>query len=351
MFNTAILFSLITAVIFISGCTGDQQTSGETAAKPVPVTTAPVVYRQISRTIERSGLLATGSEARLSFKIGGIVRQILVDEGASVSDGQLLAVLNLSEIKAQVELARAAYEKAVRDQDRVSRLYRDSVATLEALQDTRTARDAAKANLEIANFNLQHARIVAPANGRILKRFVEENEMVGPGTPVFYFGSSETSWIVRLGVTDRELVSLALGDSAEVTFDAYPRKKFNGTVTEISESVDARSGTFEIEVTLADEKARLVSGFVARTAIFPAKKAGHFLVPVEALVEAEKDSAYIYLLAGGAGQVTKRKVPVGEIIGDQVIILAQLKTTDRVITAGGAYLTDESKIIQVDTNK
>jgi RND family efflux transporter MFP subunit len=232
----------------------------------------------------------------------------------------------------------------------VSRLYSDSVATLEALQDTRTALDAAKANLEIANFNLQHARIVAPANGRILKRFVEENEMTGPGTPVFYFGSSEASWIIRLGVTDRELVSLSPGDSADITFDAYPGQKFEGTVTEISESVDARSGTFEVEVTLDDTKARLVSGFVARVTIFPAKKSGHLLVPVEALVEARKDSAYIYVLDDGAGQAAKRKVSVGEIIGDQVIILSDLKTTDRVITAGGAYLTGDSKIIQADTN-
>ena len=349
MFNNAIIFSLIAIAVLSWGCTQDQDPTNDEAAKPVPVATTPVVYKEIVQTIQRSGLLATGSEARLSFKIGGIVRQIFVDEGASVSGGQLLAILNLSEIKAQVDLARASYEKAARDHERVSTLYSDSVATLEALQDTKTALDAARANLEIAQFNLQHARIVAPANGKILKRFVEENELVSPGTPVFYFGSSEASWIIRLGVTDRELVRITLLDSAEVTFDAYPGEKFTGSVTEISESVDARSGTFEVEVTLHENNARLVSGFVARVILFPARKPKHYLLPIEALVEAEGDSAFIYTVVDSSDQVRKMKVHVGQIIGDQAVIFSDLKGTSRVITAGNAYLTGESKIIQVDT--
>jgi len=350
MSNNAIIFGLIAVAVLSWGCAQNQDPANEEAAKPVPVTTAPVVYQEIGQTIKRSGLLATGSEARLSFKIGGIVRQMFVDEGASVSGGQLLAVLNLSEINAQVDLARASYEKAGRDHERVSALYGDSVATLEALQDTKTALDAARANLEIAQFNLQHARIVAPANGKILKRFVEENELVSSGTPVFYFGSSEASWIIRLGVTDRELVRISLLDSAEVTFDAYPGEKFTGSVTEISESVDVRSGTFEVEVTLHEKNARLVSGFVARVTLFPAKRSKHYLIPIEGLVEAAGDSAFIFTVVDSSDQIQKLKVHVGQIIGNQAVILSDLNGTSWVITAGNAYLTGESKIIQVDTH-
>lgn len=348
MFRKSIVVIQTAALLLITGCAPDHETTGEDAVKPVRVSTVPVIYKETGPAIQRSGLLAAGSEARLSFKIGGIVRQIFADEGSSVADGQLLAVLNLSEINAQVELARASYEKAVRDHERVSKLYGDSVATLESLQDTRTARDAARANLEIAQFNLRHARIVAPANGRILKRFVEENELVGSGTPVFYFGSTAAGWVVRLGVTDRELVRLSPGDPAEIMFDAYPGKKFNGSVTELSESVDARSGTFEVEVMLQEDDARLVSGFVARVTIFPAKKSGQYLVPVAALVEAEGDSAYIYIMSAASDEARKRKVRVGQIIGDEVVVLSELQTTDRVITAGSAYLTGERKLIQVD---
>ena len=347
MLRKYILISILSLLVFLFSCT--QESEEPEAVKPVPVTTASVTYEEISQPIQRSGLLATGSEARLSFKIGGIIRQIFVDEGSTVSDGQLLAALNLSEINAQVELARVSYEKAVRDHKRVTNLYRDSVATLEQLQDTKTALDATQANLDIAQFNFQHARILAPANGRILKRFAEENELVGPGSPVFYFGSSDANWIVRFGVTDRELVRLSPGDPAKIVFDAYPDQRFTGSVTEISESVDPKSGTFEVEITLADTDARLVSGFVARVTIHPGQKQWHYLIPVEALVEAEVDSAFIYTVSDTGDQVQKIKVHTGPILGNRVIILSNLKDIDKVIVAGNAYLTGESIINQVNT--
>ncbi len=342
-----VIYSVLLSSVFL-GC--EQKINTKETIKPVPVETAPVVYKDISETIQRSGLLATGTEARLSFKIGGIVRRILVDEGAAVSRGQLLAALNLSEINAQVELARAAYDKAERDYKRISILYGDSVATLEQLEDTRTAADAARANLEIAQFNLQYARIYAPTDGKILKRFVDENELVAPGAPVLYFGSSEANWIIRIGVTDRELVKLSLGDSAEIKFDPYPARKFTGYVTEISESVDQRSGTFEVEITLQDKQSRLASGFVARVTIFPAKKSRHYLIPVEALIEAEVDSGFIFYVSDTSGSVRKQKVRVGSFLGDQIIILSDLNGIENVVISGNAYLTDDSKIIQVNNN-
>jgi multidrug efflux system membrane fusion protein len=341
-------FTFLTLLILYSACSN--KSADEQSVKPVPVTTAPVRYGIFPEIIERSGLLATGREARLSFKVGGFINRVFADEGSFVHKGQLLAVLNLSEINAQVELARTGYEKTRRDHERVSRLYSDSVATLEQLQDAESAFDAARASLEIAQFNLKHARITAPSDGRILKQFLEENEMVGPGTPVFYFGSSAENWIVKLGVTDRELVKLAIGDSARVRFDAFPDRSIPGSITGISESVNARNGTFEIEITLQHSPLRLASGFVAHVTLFPEENEPHYLIPVEALVEAELDSGFIYCLSDTARKPVKMQVRVGRITGNQVIILSDLGGVNKVIVAGNAYLTGDTEIIQVESN-
>ena len=349
MFRRTLFYpALLVLLVLCSACSN--KSADEHSVKPVPVTTAPVKYGIFRETIERSGLLATGSEARLSFKIGGLIHRVFVDEGAFVHKGQLLAVLNLSEIDAQVELARAGYEKARRDHDRVSRLYGDSVATLEQLQDAKTAFDASKANLEIAQFNSKHARITAPSEGRILKRFLEENEMVGPGTPVFYFGSRAENWIVKLGVTDRELVKLAIGDSARVRFDAFPDRFISGSITGISESVDPRNGTFEIEITLEPSSLRLASGFVAHVKLFPKENEPHYMIPVEALVEAKSDSGFIFYLPDSVTKPVKMPVRVERIAGNQVIILSDLRGIKKVIVAGNAYLTSDTEIIQVESN-
>ena len=138
--------------------------------KPVPVRTQKVTLAAISLPIYRSGILAASSEARFSFKTGGIIQRIYVDEGGRVKKGELLATLNLLEITEQVKLAQSGYEKALRDFSRIDKLYRDSVATLEQRQDLKTAAEVAEAKLQIAEFNFRHSKIIAPSDGRILKR-------------------------------------------------------------------------------------------------------------------------------------------------------------------------------------
>ncbi len=86
---------------------------------------------------------------KLSFKIGGIIKNIFVDEGQRVYKAQKLTELDLSEIKAQVNQAQSAFEKAKRDLERMKRLYADNVVTLEQLQNAETGFEIVKSNLKI----------------------------------------------------------------------------------------------------------------------------------------------------------------------------------------------------------
>ena len=115
-----------------------------------------------------------------------------------------------------------AHKKANRDFIRAENLYKDSVATLELYQDAKTALDIAKSNLEVARFNLKYSKIEAPSNGRILKILLEENEMTSPGYPVVLFGSTRENWVVRTNVSDKDMISIQIGDSAKITLDPYP---------------------------------------------------------------------------------------------------------------------------------
>ena len=159
---------LFIGIAFLFSCS---EKPDEETTKPVPVTTYRAFLSDISLPIYRSGVLAASSEARLSFKTGGIISRIYVDEGDQVKEGQILAILNLSEINAQVKLAESGYQKAQRDLARIEKLFTDSVATLEQKQDLKTAAEVAEARMHIAKFNLRHSKIIAPSAGRILKRF------------------------------------------------------------------------------------------------------------------------------------------------------------------------------------
>ena len=268
----------LAAVIGLAGCTTHAQNSdNEVATTVFGARATSVTYRP---TVFATGALASAEAARLSFKTGGIIARIHVREGQEVRQGQLLAELALDEIGAQVrqadlgedqariqlENARLALQLAERDYRNVKALFQDSVATLEQYENVQVQLDNARnqleaaekglaysnSNVEIAQFNLRYSKIVAPTDGVILRQFAEVNELVGPGTPVFYFGSTRQAQVLKVAVTDKDIVHLNLGDTARVTFDAYPEETFTAYVRELAAHADPYTGTFAVELALAE---------------------------------------------------------------------------------------------------
>ncbi len=261
----------ICAVIVVGACKRSSPKIEERTA--IPVRTNVVKEQLLSFPVRRSGRLSAKTESKLSFKTGGIIKKIYVDEGQSVTEGQILSVLNLSEIEPKARQAELALQKARRDYDRAKNLYRDSVATLEQFQDAKTALEYAQSNAEIAKFNLEYSEIRAPLNGKILKRVSESNEIVGPGQPIFLFASTENSWVVRSNLTDKDIVNIRLNDSATIDFDAYPGKTFYGRISETGNMADPYTGTYEVEIILKEPPESLVSGFIVKVTIYPVRTA------------------------------------------------------------------------------
>jgi multidrug efflux system membrane fusion protein len=192
----------IIAIVFLAACAGCAPSPQEKRVdiKPVRVMASPVEYKEYKIPVRTTGLLGTTTEMKLSFKTGGIIQEIHAREGSSVSRGEILATLDLSEIKAQVNQARIGLEKAQRDMERAGNLYRDSVVTLEQYQNARSAFELARSQKLIADFNLQHSRIKAPSDGTVQKLLVEANEVIGPGYPAILFASTENDWGLPLRI-------------------------------------------------------------------------------------------------------------------------------------------------------
>lgn len=296
--------------------------------------------------IYASGMVASRSEINLSFKIGGIIEQLLVDENQRVKKGQLLAQLRTTEIDAQVLKAKQGVDKANRDVDRIERLYADTAATLEQVQDLSTVLEVAKADLEIAQFNQQYAKIVAPASGRILRKFSEQNELVGSGAPIFQLAANnQKGFILKIGVADRDVIRIKLGDKADIAFDAYPGQVFQANVSEIAEAADPRTGTFEIELTIRANGAALKNGFIGKVTLYPSKQEPYYRIPMDALVEGYANKANIFIPDSTGTRAIKRTIQPTYIGPDFFTVAeSQLEGVTAVITGGAAYLKDGGEI-------
>jgi membrane fusion protein, multidrug efflux system len=306
---------------------------------PVPVRVAPVTDTVLARPIAATGTVAPKDQIALSFKVGGVVDRVLVDAGDYVGAGQRLAALDLREIDATLAKARSAADKAGRDLARARRLYGDSVVTLVQLQDTETAAEQARADLETAAFNRQYAVIVAPSAGNILHRLREPGETLSPGTTVLELGSATRGNVVQVGLADRDAVLVEKGDRATTQFDALPSQTFDGRISQIARVADPATGTYQIEITLINGE-HLPAGLVGHVEIQPVRTMRTSLVPIESILEADGDQATVYALSNDGSRAERRRVTLAFIDGAFVGVTKGLDGITTVLTDGAAYVDD-----------
>lgn len=328
-------------LFFIAGCSDKAEV--EVKEKAIAVKSIEVQFEEIAIPVYFSGLLQAEAEMKLSFKIGGIIKSINVEEGMKVKKNQVLATLDLTEINAGLAQAKAGYEKAKRDLRRVENLYADTVATLEQLQNTKTAMEVAAANLKMAEFNQRHAQILAPADGMILKKFGEENELIGPGTPVFVFSGKQQSWIIKGGLADQERIRVSPGDQAEIEFDLYPDKNFKGEVVSVAGTLDPYSATYTTEIVLLEYPDNIVSGMMGEVKIIPTQKQMGSMIPVSALTEADGMKASVFVI-NQENRVEKTAVKIAAITNNQVVINSGIENGMNIATEGAAYLMNGSLV-------
>ena len=132
------LLSIIAVVSVLYSCKEEDKVKNSLGeADVIPVKVSAVSALGLPKKISATGLVSTESEAKYSFKIGGVISRVLVEEGQFFRKGQLLATLNSTEISAGLMQSNLSVEKAQRDYQRASNLYKDSVATLEQMQNAK----------------------------------------------------------------------------------------------------------------------------------------------------------------------------------------------------------------------
>jgi membrane fusion protein, multidrug efflux system len=331
----------LASALVVAGCSSQEQPE---PVRPTPVRVQSATTGPATPAIATNGIVATKDEMRLSFKVGGVIRAIHVGAGDLVKKGQRLAEIDLTEVGAQVEQARQMADKAKRDLERGERLYGDQVISLEQLQDLRTQAAMQDAQLRSAAFNEGHSVITAPGDGVVLRKLVEEREMIPSGQPVLIIGARAGGYIVRAALSDREVMQLKLGDPAEIRMDAYPGQAIAGTLAQIARAADERSGMFPIEVRFDSVPVELASGLVAKLRLHSSASRATQLtyVPISAVVEGNGDRASVFVVDGD--HVKRRPVRVAFIAPREVALAEGLQPGEQIVSDGALYLEDNEQI-------
>ena len=340
--------ALAAASLLSTGCGRSAQ-----AAAPAPqaaadesavlVRLAPVVPGPVERPIRAAGVVAAKNEWDLAFKVGGVLSRVTVDEGAPVRAGQLLAELDTTELAAGAAQARAALAKARRDSERATLLAASDTAPRIAAEDGRTGVAVAEAALAAAEFNLRHARILAPDAGWVDRRMAEPGEVVAPGRPVLHLSGRGRGFVVRAALSDRDVLGLTRGAPATVLLDARPGLALPGRVTEIAHAAANGTGTWQVEVAIDPGAAGvpLLAGLTAKVRI-PRSVPAAGAVPLSAVVDGDGTSGAVFAVEGGRA----RRVPVSIAFldGDRAVLAGGVERVEAVVTEGATRLADGTPV-------
>ena len=337
--------ALLAATMFLSACEEPaKQAANSFSAEIIAVRTYPLQNAEQNLSIVATGMLSTENEAKYSFKIGGVIEKVFVSEGQFFKTGTLLASLKINEIDAGFVQARLGAEKAERDLNRIKNLYKDSVATLEQLQNTRTAYEIAKKQLEAVAFNRSYAYIYATTDGFVTKKLASDGEVISSGSPVLAINEAKSNtWLLKVGLSDREWAVIETGDQAIIELDAYPNTPIKAKVFRKSQAADRASGSFQVELQLENTNLKLALGMFGKAFIATQKKNTYQSIPHEAIVEADGKSAFVFVPLQG-GKVKKQAIEIAEFDNKEARVKSGLEGVQEVVLSNSAFLNENSSI-------
>ena len=311
---------------------------------PVAVQVQAVGTLAGAQTQTYSGTIEAENTASLAFNVAGSVRRVLVREGDQVRTGQLLAELNPEEYASLLAGADAFLQEA-RDQARRSQqLFKAESLTERELVQATAGLQRAEANARVARKHLTDTYLRAPFAGLISAKLVEPGVSAMPGAPAFSLIKTEQVF-ARAVVPEAEIGRMARGTRVRVQVPALGRE-VTGTVQVINPVADPTSRSFYLKVLLPNPGLRLLPGMLASLRIpLPAGQAAPVVAVAPQLVVQEADGASVVYVADAASHTARRRrVVLGPVQGNQVVVSQGLAASDQIIVAGQQRLRDGQAI-------
>ena len=362
-----------------------------------------VIVEQVKRgnlvkTIVASGHFETPYRVEIGSQMAGIVTDVLVEEGQSVKAGTPLIRLDAREVTASViqaeggvaqtkarirqlndltlpaaksvlAQAQASLVDAQNTFDRTSALFKNGFSPNSALDEAQKNLDVAKAQvrsaelqvftaspggsdyvvaetqvnqasatLEAARSRLTYTTISAPRDGILISRTVEKGSVVSTGKALLVLAPNGISQLV-IGVDEKNLSLIALGEKAIASADAFPEQKFEASVSYINPSVDITRASIEVKLLVADPPAFLRQDMTVSVDIEVGRRDNAIVVGTRFVHDLQNGKPWV--LAVERGRAVKRPITAGLRGLSDVEILTGLSEGDQVIPSLSGVVTGQ----------
>jgi RND family efflux transporter MFP subunit len=344
------------AVSLINGCGEHESPEGPSAAVGHTVTAEVQTVQQVPLSVrtEAPGLVVSEDQVQVASRLMGYIREIKVEEGQAVKAGQLLFVVDPSDIQGQMGQARAglaqaeaALADAKLDYERFGALYKeeaipkmqwDKVRLQYQVAEQQAA--AARAGLGLASSQMRYASVVAPIDGVVTQKMAHAGDLAAPGRPVLVIEGLKKLQ-VRTQVSSDVYTRIKTGEKVTIVHDGdATQMPIEGVIAQVVPAADPASHSHLVKIDLPKDSG-LSSGNFVRVGFAIGEREG-ILVPAAAVAERAGITGVFVVDAQGIARY--RMVRTGATEQDRVEIQAGLNAGDKVVVSEVAQLENGDKV-------
>lgn len=321
-------------LLLVAACSMEGENGAEESERVrlVPVETVVIVPDAFDDYIRLTGIVEAKEDAVISSEHSGRILTI-VERGADVQEGELIASLDDQVSRAQFAAAQTSYELAEDTFHRMEALYADSIISTQDLNGARAQRDQARAQLDQAEKQLENAHITAPFSGRVEERMVRSGELVNPGVPVVRLVNS-SSVRVTTGIPERYSGQIREGSPVIVRFRAAGNE-IHSEISFAGNLIDPATRTFPVEIELENPDERYKPEMVAEIRVQRETIQDAVIVPRAAILR-DEEGTFVFVTGEENGNPIANLVQVttGTASGAVVEILDGLSEGDEIVITG-----------------
>jgi membrane fusion protein (multidrug efflux system) len=359
LFGSSLVILLALSLLVSGGCTASTQASAddgdnssEKAAsidkdgtdaddeadkeEAVPVEVTQLATGRMEQVLRYSANLEAESHVQVYSQAARLVRELLVEEGDNVKEGDVLLRLVDEEQRNNLAKARSQLDKSDREFQRLERLFKEELISEQKISEATYDLEQLRIAVSDAERELGYTQVKAPIAGTVTARLVKLGDQVSINQHLFDIVDF-ASMVARVYGPEKNLAQLKPGQMARITSQALGEHVFKGSIDRIAPVVDPKTGTLKVTVAVGSQTG-LLPGLYVDVALVTAVHDQALLMPKRALVY-DKDRVFVFRL--GEDRRVER-LALAPTLSDRnhVKVEAPLEPGDQVVVAGQAGLKD-----------
>jgi membrane fusion protein (multidrug efflux system) len=330
--------------------------NGKAGGGPPPesVSTVQATPQKWENTLSAIGSVRAAQGVKISAEIPGAVQELRIESGSQVEKDAILVQLDTSTEKAQLRAVEAQLELAKINLTRAEKLRAENTVSASELDSAKATLEQTQANADAIRATIEKKTIRAPFAGVVGLRQVDLGQYVEAGHMLVSLQALKPVY-VDFSVPQKDLARLQTGMTVVLTTDAYPEKKFSGTLTAINPDLDPITRSVPLRGTFENSEKFLRPGMFAKVEVILPEQEAVVAIPSTSVLSAPYgDSVFIVepstnKTSKAQYQVRQQFIRTGRTRGDFVAVQSGLKGGEKIVNAGLFKLRNGMGVVENQT--